>query len=94
MSDPKFCAEPEPGTKELGEKFEKIGFTFCKCATVILLTQKYALPFAAGAAAIFYALALASGKKDTCCWLKWPPLIIGFWGSVCAISTYMLLTGH
>jgi hypothetical protein len=77
------------GGKTLGEKFEGIAFTFCKAATIILLTQKFALPIASGAAAAFYIGAYALGKKDTCCWLKWPPLIAGFWGLVCLISTYL-----
>jgi hypothetical protein len=77
------------GGKTAGEKFEGIAFTFCKAATIILLTQKFALPIASGAAAVFYILAYALGKKDTCCWLKWPPLIAGFWGLVCLISTYL-----
>jgi hypothetical protein len=75
--------------KTAGEKFEGIAFTFCKAATIILLTQKFALPVASGAAAMFYILAYAFGKKDTCCWLKWPPLIAGFWGGICIVSTYL-----
>lgn len=75
--------------KTRGEKFESIAFTFCKAATIILFTQNFALPIASGAAAIFYILAYAFGKKDTCCWLKWPPLIAGFWGSVCLVSTLL-----
>ena len=80
-----------PQGKTIGEKFEGIAFTFCKAATIILLTQKFALPVASGAAALFYILAYSTGKKDTCCWLKWPPLIAGFWGGVCLISSYLLI---
>ncbi|MBX9770050.1 MAG: hypothetical protein K2X29_01685 [Candidatus Obscuribacterales bacterium] len=74
---------------ELGQKFEGIAFNFCKAATIILLTQRYALPIASGTAAIFYVLAYASGKRDTKCWFIWPPLIAGFWLIVCVISTYL-----
>lgn len=83
-----------PKEKTLGEKFEGIAFTFCKAATIILLTQKYALPIASGAAAIFYMMAYTTGKRDTCCWLKWPPLIAGFWGTVCIVSSYLIFSGR
>lgn len=73
-----------------GEKFEKIAFTFCKAATIILLTQKFALVFASGAAAIFYMLAFINGKRDTACLLSWPPLIAGFWSIVCLLSAYLI----
>ncbi|MGD9683859.1 MAG: hypothetical protein AB7W16_22050 [Candidatus Obscuribacterales bacterium] len=78
-------------TREMGEKFEGLAFTFCKAATIILLTQKYALPVAAGLAAVFYMLAYASGKKDTRCFMVWPPLIAGIWATVAAVSTYLII---
>lgn len=77
-----------PTSKTQGEKFEGLAFTFCKAATIILLTQQFALPVASGAAALFYMLAYASGKTDTRCWFLFPPAIAGFWAIVCAISTY------
>lgn len=80
-----------PTGKTPGEKFEGIAFTFCKAATIILLTQKFALPIASGAAAIFYVLAFVSGKRDTRCWLASPPIIAGFWGTVCIASTVLLV---
>ena len=72
-----------------GEKFEGLAFTFCKAATIILLTQRFALPVASGAAALFYVLAVVNGKGDTRCVLRVPLLIAAFWGAVCAVSTYL-----
>jgi hypothetical protein len=86
---PQTPANPQPRTK--GEMYESIAFTFCKAATIILLTQRFALPVAAGAAAAFYILADIHGKKDTRCILKKPWLIAGFWGAVCVVSLYMIL---
>ena len=76
--------------KTRGDKFEGIAFTFCKAATIILLTQKFALPVASGLAALFYILAFVSGKSDTRCWAAWPPAIAGFWLLVCIGSSYLL----
>jgi hypothetical protein len=80
---------PQPKTK--GEIYEGIAFTFCKAATIILFTQKFALPVAAGAAAVFYILAEVHGKKDTRCILRVPLLIAAFWGAIAAASLYLLL---
>jgi hypothetical protein len=46
---------------------------------------------AAGGAALFYILAEVYGKKDTRCLLRWPLLIAVFWGSVAAVSLYLVL---
>jgi hypothetical protein len=75
--------------KTRGEVYEGIAFTFCKAATLILLTQKFALPVAAGAAALFYVLAQIHGKKDTRCILKEPILIATFWGAVSLVSLFL-----
>ena len=80
-----------PRRKTKGEVYEGIAFTFCKIATVILIAQKFALPAAAGAAAVFYILAHLKGKKDTRCFLRIPLLLAGFWGSVCLVSLYFIL---
>jgi hypothetical protein len=77
--------------KTLGEVYEGIAFTFCKAATIILLTGRFALPVAAGAAAIFFVLAFRAGKNDTRCILKKPLLIAAFWGSISLISLYLIL---
>lgn len=82
--------EPAPA-KTRGEVYEGIAFTFCKAATIILLTQKFALPVAAGLAAIFYVLAEIHGKKDTRCILKEPLLIATFWGAISLVSLFFLL---
>jgi hypothetical protein len=80
-----------PQRRIKGEIYESIAFTFCKAATIILLTQRFALPVAAGAAAVFYILVDVHGKKDTRCILKKPWLIAGFWGTVCVVSLYLIL---
>ena len=60
-------------------------------ATVNLLAQQFALPVAAGAAAVFFVLAAVHGKKDTRCILRVPLLIAAFWGIVCLLSLYRTL---
>ena len=80
-----------PPAKTQGDIYEGIAFTFCKAATIILLTGKFALPVASGAAAVFYVLALLSGKNDTRCVLRAPALIAALWGSVCLVSTFLIL---
>ena len=94
-------ASVEPGEtarpRSKGEVYEGIAFTFCKAATIILLTQKFALPVAAGLAAIFYVLATLHGKKNTRCILKIPLLIAAFWGTVSLASLYLTvrsMLGH
>lgn len=81
------AAEACPPARTKGERYEALAFTFCKTATLVLLTQKFALPVSAGVAAVFYVLAEVHGKKDTRCILKHPLLIAAFWGSiaVCAL---------
>jgi len=73
-----------------GEAYERVAFTFCKAATIILLTQRFALPVASGAAAVFFVLADLHGKKDTRCVLRTPLLIALFWGVVCLVSLYAM----
>jgi hypothetical protein len=52
-----------PRPKSKGEIYEGIAFTFCKAATIILLTQKLALPVAAGAAAVFYLWPTGTARR-------------------------------
>jgi hypothetical protein len=80
-----------PAARTQGEIYEGIAFTFCKAATIILLTQQFALPVAAGAAAIFYLLADRHGKKDTRCILKRPRLIAAFWGVIALASLFRIV---
>lgn len=61
------------------DRYERLAFTFCKAATIILLTGKYALPVAAGATVLFYALAWKEGRRETRCWLGPAPTVIAFW---------------
>lgn len=84
----------EPGAgqaKSAGERYEGIAFTFCKVATVALFTGRFALPVAAGLAAVFYVLAVFKGKSDTRCVLRYPLLIAGFWALISAVSLYLIL---
>ena len=74
-----------------GEQYEKIAFTFCRAATIVLLTGKYALPVASGAAAVLYLLAHRHGKTDTRCILGRPLVIAAFWGAICIASLAMHL---
>jgi hypothetical protein len=53
--------------------------------------QGFALPVAAGAAAVFYILADWHGKKDAHCILRVPVLIAAFWGTVSLVSLYWIL---
>lgn len=76
-----------------GERCEAVAFNFCKCATVVLLTGKYALPVAAGAAAFFYLQAHLKGYRQTRCVLKYPLLIAAFWSVVAAISVSKMISG-
>jgi hypothetical protein len=77
--------------KTLGQQYESLAFNFCKAATIVLITQKYALPIASGLAAIFYFLTVIAGQKETRCWLRFPLLIGVFWASVCGASIYLML---
>lgn len=76
--------------KTKGEIYEGIAFQFCKIATVTLLAGRFALPVAAGACAIFYAMALKEGKKDTRCVLRYPWVLIVLWGSVSICSAILI----
>ena len=77
--------------KTPAEKLEGIAFTFCKVATVCLIAGRFALPVAAGLAAIFYIAAFVKGKSDTRCILRFPLLIAGLWACVAVASTWAIL---
>jgi len=85
--------QPVHEAPDRGARFERLAFTFCKAATLILITRKFALPVAAGGAALFYVLAIVYGKRDTRCWLRFPAVIAAFWGLVAGISLYTLVWG-
>lgn len=74
-----------------GEVYEGLAFTFCKTATIVLVAQKFALPVAAGLCAIFYVLAVISGKRDTRCVGRAPLLIAAFWAVIAGVSIWKLL---
>jgi hypothetical protein len=78
----------EVPTRTRGEEYESLAFTFCKIATVVALTGKWALPVAAGCSAVLYVLAFTNGKKDTRCVLRYPLLISFLWGSVALITLW------
>lgn len=69
-------------TLSRGEAFEKLAFTLCKIATFALFTGRFALPFAATGAALFFLLAHFNSKRDTRCLFKHPILIAAFWAVV------------
>ncbi len=71
--------------KTKGEALERLAFTFCKIATLCLLTGPYALPVAASGAALFFALAHFQGHTQTRCLGKHPLLIAAFWIAVVGI---------
>ncbi len=77
--------------KPRGETYEGLAFTFCKAAVIILLTQRFALAVAAGAAAVFYLLAYRHGQRTTRCVGQAPLAIAGFWSVVSVISLYVTL---
>lgn len=83
--------DPKPA-KTRGQVFEGLAFTFCKAATIIALTGKFALPAAAGAAAVFFLLADINGQKETRCFLMKPRLIAALWGVVAVVSLWWKLT--
>lgn len=76
---------PDPGAN-----YEKLAFNFCKAATVVLLTGRYALSVASGAAALFFFLAHIKGKRETRCILNKPILAAAFWAIVFVVSLYRL----
>lgn len=71
--------------KNRGEALERLAFTFCKIATLCLLTGRFALPIAAGGAALFFALAHFQGHRETRCLGKHPLLISAFWLAVVVV---------
>jgi len=75
------AASVPPRTR--GEIYEGLAFTFCKTATICLLAQRFALPVAAGLAAVFFVLAHVQGKRESRCILRVPLLIAALWGAVC-----------
>jgi len=88
-------AQDQPPVKRVpktrAETFEGVAFTFCKTATVVLLTQRLALPVAASAAAIFFVLAYWQGKRETRCIGRYPLAIAAFWTIVAVISLSSIL---
>lgn len=69
-----------------GERCEALAFTFCKCATLVLLTGVYALPIAAIGCSVFYVMAHFKGCKETRCVFRYPLLVAAFWAVVATIS--------
>lgn len=80
-----------PLEKSRGEIYEGLAFTFCKAATIIIITQRFALPVAASAAAIFFVLAVIHGKNDTRCAGRKPLVIAAFWAIVAGVSIWKML---
>ena len=76
-------APAERPAKTKGELYESIAFTFCRCATLLLIFREFALPVTAALATVFYLVAHFHGQSDTRCVLKKPLLIAAFWGVIC-----------
>ena len=91
QTDPAVQNPPVRPAKSRGEVYEGLAFTFCKAAVIILFTQRFALPVAAGAAAVFYVLAYRDGRRTTRCVGRAPLAIAGFWSIVSAISLYVTI---
>jgi hypothetical protein len=81
MDTPLASPPSSPPTPGNGRQLEGIAFTFCKCAFVALLFQKYTLLAASGLAVLFYLLAVRAGVRQWRCWLK-PPWVVLFWAAV------------
>jgi hypothetical protein len=75
--------ESLPAARPRGDVYEGLAFTFCKTATVCLLAQQFALPLAAGLAAVFFVLAHVHGRRETRCVARVPLLIAALWAAVC-----------
>ncbi|MCC7494172.1 MAG: hypothetical protein IT204_17565 [Fimbriimonadaceae bacterium] len=71
-----------------GRTYEGLAFTFCKAATVCLLCGRYALPVAAGAAAVLYVVAWRHGQRTTRCFARHPLAIAAFWLTVVLAWSY------
>jgi hypothetical protein len=91
MSTSETPVDASPPAKAKGDAYEKLAFNFCKAATIVLFTGRYALLIASGAATALYLLAYVHGKRDTRCMLRHPLLSAGFWGTVCLLSLYVAL---
>lgn len=80
--------------EDKGAQLEKLAFNFCKAATIMLLTLplgRFAFPFVAGIAALFFALAHVYGQKETRCMVQKPLVVAAFWSFVCISSLLVLL---
>lgn len=84
------CNSVSQSSSSTGEKYEKLAFTFCKAATLVLLTQKYAMIVTAGGATVFYLLAHFHGQRETRCILRKPLISAGFWGVICLAAAYTM----
>ena len=78
-------AEGELG---LGQRFEGLGFTWCKIGSIALIAifPKPALILASVFAIYYYARALLLGVDRSCCILRHPLLIIAFWTVVLGVT--------
>ena len=76
------------GVPTRGEAYERLAFSFCKVATVALLTGRWCLPVASGLCAGLFLMAWASGKRDTRCLLRSPLLAAAVYGAVCVASVW------
>ncbi len=77
-----------PGELEQGQRFEGLGFTWCKIGSIALIAvfPKPALLLASVLAIYYYTRALMLGINRSCCILRHPLLIIAFWAVIFAVT--------
>jgi hypothetical protein len=76
----------QQGDLEKGQKYESLGFTWCKIGSIALIAvfPQAALLLASALAIYYYARAWSLGVDRSCCILRHPLIIIGFWTLVMA----------
>ena len=68
-----------------GEKWERLGFAYCKIATVSLLAGRFALPIAATLSSAFFTLAYFNGQRITRCVGRYPLYVATFWAVIVTV---------
>jgi hypothetical protein len=86
--------EENHSEQSAAERYDRLAFTLCKAAFLMLLLQRFALPVTSLACAIAYLLAAYHGQKTTRCWARYPLLIAGLWLIVSAAAWLAVLDPH
>jgi len=86
----------QEGDLERGARYESLGFTWCKIGSIALIAvfPKFALFLASSLAIYYYARALMLGVTRSCCILRHPLVIIGFWMLVLAADLAWIAWPH